>query len=142
MKIILLQDVAKVGRKYDIKNVSDGFFRNFLLPRKLAEIATLQTIKSIEIRKKQSIQEIQIQKDILEKNIASLEGVKISIKEKTNEKGHLFAGVHKEEISKILKEQKNLDIPSDLIELDHPIKEVGEYKIKVGNKEFVLEITN
>lgn len=142
MKIILLQDVAKVGRKYDIKNVSDGFFRNFLLPRKLAEIATLQTIKSIEIRKKQSIQEIQIQKDIFEKNIASLEGVKISIKEKTNEKGHLFAGVHKEEISKILKEQKNLDIPSDLIELDHPIKEVGEYKIKVGNKEFVLEITN
>lgn len=142
MKIILLQDVAKVGRKYDIKNVSDGFFRNFLLPRKLAEIATPQTIKSTEIRKKQSIQEIQIQKDILEKNIASLEGVKISIKEKTNEKGHLFAGVHKEEISKILKEQKNLDIPSDLIELDHPIKEVGEYKIKVGNKEFVLEITN
>ncbi len=140
MKVILLHDVPNIGRKYEIKNVSDGYARNFLFPRKLARIATMQNIQDIEKQKKRHEQEKEIQKDILEKNIAALDGLEISITEKANEKGHLFAGIRKEEISKILKEQKHLDIPSGIIELEKPIKEIGEYKIKVKNKEIVLDV--
>lgn len=142
MKIILLQDVANVGRKYEVKNVSDGYGRNFLIPRNLAKRATTQAIQEIERLKKQSEQEKQIQQDILEKNIKALDGLKISTKEKANEKGHLFAAIHPEEISKILKKQEHLDIPAEMIELSQPIKEIGEYKIKVRDKEFVLVVTS
>lgn len=140
MKIILLQDVPKTGRKYDIKNVSSGYARNFLFPRGLAELATPDKIKSAETRKKQAEQEKEVQSDILDKNIDSLEGLIIEIKEKANEKGHLFAGINKKEISKILKEKSHLDVPVELIELDEPIKEIGKHKIKVKNKEFILNI--
>lgn len=138
MKVILLQDVPNVGRKYEVKNVSDGYARNFLIPRNLAQIATTQTIQAIETKKKQLEQEREIHKDILEKNIESLSGVRLEIKEKANEKGHLFAGINKEEIAIILKEQKHIEIPSNIIELKQPIKEIGEYKIKVKDKEFIL----
>jgi large subunit ribosomal protein L9 len=140
MKIILLQDVPKTGRKYDIKNVSSGYARNFLFPRGLAELATPDKIKAAEIRKKQTEQEKEVQGDILGKNISSLEGLIVEVKEKSNEKGHLFAGIHKEEISKILKEKKHIDIPAELIEIEKPIKETGKYKIKVKDKEFMLNI--
>ncbi len=140
MKVILLQNVADVGNKYDVKNVSDGYARNFLLPRKLVEIATERRIREIEIRKKQAEQKKEISGDILEKNMGELDGVKISVEEKANKKGHLFAGIHKEEISKILKEQKHIDIPPELIGLEHPIKEIGEHKIPVKDKKFILEI--
>lgn len=147
MKIILLQDVPEIGKKYDVKNVASGYARNFLIPRRLAELATSALIKSAEIKKKQAGQKKEIHKDILSKNIESLENLRVSIEEKANEKGHLFAGIHKEEISKILKEQKHLDIPPEFIELEHPIKEIGEHKIpvrlpdgKAKNQEFVLEV--
>lgn len=142
MKVILLQDVPNVGRKYEIKNVSDGYCRNFLIPRKLAQIATTQAIQSVETKRKQSEQEKEIQKDILEKNIESLSGVRLEITEKANEKGHLFAGINKEEIAKILKEQKHINIPVEIIELEQPIKEIGEYKIKVKDKEFLLVVSS
>ena len=141
MKVILSHDVPDIGKKYDVKDVSDGYARNFLIPRKLAEFATPNLIKSAEMMKKREEQEKEISQDILEKNIAELDGLKISIKEKANEKGHLFAGVHKEEISKILKEQKHIEIPPELIDLEHPIKETGEHKISAKGKEFTLEIT-
>lgn len=140
MKIIFLQDVPNVGKKYEVKNVSDGYARNFLFPRKLAEIATSKAIKLFEQKRKRTEEEKKIQEDLLEKNLASLEGIKITIKEKTNEKGHLFATIHPKEIAEAVKTQNHIDIPEDMIELSKPIKERGEYKIKIKDKEFVLEI--
>lgn len=140
MKVILLKDVPKLGKKYDVKEVANGFARNSLFPQKLAEIATPSVIASIELRKKQDKQFKEVDKDILNKNIESLKDVKITISEKANEKGHLFAGVHKEEIVSALKSQKNINIPEELIELNEPIKEIGEHKIRVKNIEFILEI--
>jgi len=141
MKVILTKDVPKLGIKYDVKEVSAGYARNFLFSRGLAEQATDKILKSVEIKKKQASQEKEISQDILEKNLVAIDGLRLTAEEKANEKGHLFAGVHKEEIVKILKEQKHVEIPPELIELEHPIKEIGEHKIKVGDKEFVLEIT-
>jgi len=131
MKIILLQNVSNIGQKYDVKEVSNGYARNFLFPKKLAEIATDKAIKNIEVLKKAHDTEIKIQKDLLVKNIEDLSDVVIEMKEKANEKGHLFAGVHKDEIVEEIKKQTQLDIHPDFIQLKEPIKEIGEHDIVV-----------
>ncbi len=139
MKVILLQDVFGVGHKYEVKTVSHGYARNFLIPRKLAQIATLSSLKAIEVQKIRVEQERAIQKDILEKNLESLNNARIEIERKANEKGHLFDSVDKKEIEIILKD-KRMEIPADMIELEKPIKEIGEHKIKIGDKEFTLAV--
>ncbi len=140
MKVILLQDIAGLGKKYDVKNVSDGYARNFLFLRKLAKPATSETVKTVESEKKQREEEKKIQENILQKNIEGLKDLKVVWDRKNNEKGSLFAGIHSQDISKILKEQFHLDIPAELIQLEKPIKKIGEYKIKVGSQEFILTI--
>jgi large subunit ribosomal protein L9 len=132
MKVILLKDIAKVGKKYEIKDVSDGYGSNFLLPRKLAELVSDSNIKKVEIMKEAETVARQIQEDLLLKNIASLETATVTMDEKANAKGHLFAGIHKEELVKALKEQTELDIMPEFIELEKPIKEVGEHVIPVS----------
>ncbi|PIR58097.1 MAG: 50S ribosomal protein L9 [Parcubacteria group bacterium CG10_big_fil_rev_8_21_14_0_10_38_31] len=131
MKVILLKDVPKVGKKYDVCNASDGFARNFLIARGLAEVATSKNIKRIDIAKKQSIDSTDVQRNLLLKNLAELDGKEISLKEKTNDKGHLFAGVHREEIAGAIKSQLGVDVPALNIDLEHPIKEIGEFEVEV-----------
>ncbi len=140
MKVILSQDIAGVGRKGEVKNVSDGYAGNFLLPKKLAQVATPAAIVSAEKLRKQTEQDKDVQKDILEKNIKNLKDLKVRIKAKANEKGHLFSIIHPDEISKILKEQHHLDIPSKIIEISKPIKELGEHTIKAKHQEFILDV--
>ena len=140
MKIILLQDISGVGRKGEVKNVSDGYGRNFLLPNKLGQIATPSAIASAEKMSKQAEQNKEVQKDILEKNIKGLKDLKVQLKAKANEKGHLFSIIHPDEISKILKEQHHLDIPSKFIEIEKPIKELGEHTVKTKHQEFILDV--
>ena len=84
MKVILSQDITGVGRKGEVKNVSDGYAGNFLLPKKLAQVATPAAIASAEKMKNQMEQDREIQKDILEKNIKSLKDLKVQIKAKAN----------------------------------------------------------
>lgn len=131
MKIILLNDIPKVGRKYEVKEIASGYARNFLIPRGLAELATDKALAQIETMRHRVEEERKVQEDLLEKNIESLEGVTLVMKEKANDKGHLFAGVHKEEIVAELKKQDHIDMPADYIVLEHPIKELGEFDIEV-----------
>ena len=140
MKIILSQDITGVGRKGEVKNVSDGYARNFLLPNKLGQIATPSAIASAEKLRKQTEQDRDVQKDILEKNIQGLNGLKVQLKAKANEKGHLFSIIHPDEISKVLKEEYHLDIPSKFIEIEKPIKELGEHTLKAKRQEFILDV--
>ena len=135
MEIILLKDVVKVGQKFDVKNVSDGYAMNFLFPNKLAEQATQKKIKNIETLKLQHKEEDRIHQDLLLKNMSSLNGARVEMREKANEKGHLFKGIHIEEIAEELKKQDHIDLKPEYIQLEHPIKEVGEFDItaKVGD---------
>ena len=133
MKIILLKDAPKIGQKYDIKEVSDGFARNFLFPKNIAVMATPKTLKNIEEQKKASETEKKIHEDLLVKNIEDLKDVKITIEEKANKLGHLFAGIHKDKIAYEIKKQTHLDIPSEIIDTDN-IKEVGEHNINIVYK--------
>lgn len=142
MKVILKQDIKGVGKKYEIKNVADGYANNFLIPNKLAEFASVETIKKFEIIKKKNIVETEIRESLTKKQIEMLKGIKIVISKKANEKGHLFEKIRNDEIIKALQEQAKIIFDSEHLKIKEPIKEVGEYKIDVilGNNrgEFIL----
>ncbi|OGD67431.1 50S ribosomal protein L9 [Candidatus Campbellbacteria bacterium RIFOXYC2_FULL_35_25] len=145
MKIILLQNVPKVGKKYDLKNIADGYALNFLIPKKLAKLATKDAKKEIEILKeKQQLKQVKEEAELME-DILKLKDSVINITTKVNKEGHLFAGIDKKAIVDVIKDQKALDIGEDFIVLEKPIKEASEHviKLKVGSKEFsfTLKIT-
>ena len=131
MKIILNQDIPKVGKKYEVKNVADGHALNFLIPRGLAESATAGALKKLETAKAVVAVEKKVQEDLLLKNLKSLDGAKIEIVEKANDKGHLFAGLHKEQIIPEIKKQTGLDVLPEFLILEKPIKQVGEQALEV-----------
>ncbi len=142
MKIILLHDVAKVGRKYETKNIADGHALNLLIPKGLAIVATPAAIKRVEKMKAEDTVNRKIQEDLLLLNLKAIDGQTIELSEKTNDKGHLFAGVHKNEIIAAMKAQKHIDLLPEFIELDKPIKEAGErvVDIKVQDKTAKLKV--
>lgn len=141
MKVILLKDVQKVGRKHDIKTVADGFAMNSLIPKGLAEIATGSALVKVEKLKKEEETMRAINEDLLFKNLSQVKDAKVEVTGKASEAGHLFAGIHKEELSKLLKEQAHLDINPDFIVLDKPIKALGEHKVVVKVKDKEVEFT-
>ncbi|MBU0998704.1 50S ribosomal protein L9 [Patescibacteria group bacterium] len=135
MKIIFLQDVPRVGKKYDIKEVNDGYAMNFLLPRKLAEMATPKAIASLEMHQKEIVIEREVQETLLLKNLEEIKGKVIIIKAKADEKGHLFSGIKNKEIVEEMKTQHHADISEECIALEKPIKEVGEFEIPIFIKD-------
>ena len=131
MKIVLLKDVANVGRKNDVKNVSDGYALNFLIPKRLATTGTPATIAHAERMQSEQAKEREVQENLLFKNLSSVEGVKIVFSGKASDRGHLFASIHKETIVAELKKQTGIDLLPEFLQLDKPIKEVGEHTIAV-----------
>ena len=134
MRVIFLKDIPRVGKKYDIKEVNDGYAINFLLPRKLAVVATPKAVAELEMKKKEIAIEREVQEDLLMKNLEEIKGKVVTIKVKADEKGHLFAQVHKEEIIDGMKEQHHADISEEFIILEKPIKEIGEFEIPISIK--------
>ena len=134
MKIIFLQDVPRVGKRHEIKEMNDGYVMNFLIPRKLAELATPSAIASLEKRKKNIEIEREVQTDLLMKNLEEIKGKKITIKGKANPKGSLFKAIHKKEIIEEMKKQNHADIAEEFIVLEKPIKEIGEFEIPISIK--------
>ena len=127
-----------------MKEVSRGFAQNKLIPNREATLATPAALKNIENQRAQLDAQKKIREDLIIKNIEDIKGTKITIQGKANDKGHLFAGIHKEEIIPALKEQTRLDIDEDHLVLEEALKEIGEHKIgmKVGDMEaeFTVEI--
>ncbi len=141
MKIVLQEDVENLGKKGDIKEVSDGYARNYLMPRKLVEVATPHAINMAEKLKKQRAQEEQKKIKNLEKMADGIKGIKIELSEKVKEDGILFGSVKAEKILKALNNQVKAEFSKDMIQLDGPIKKIGEYPIKIRiSKEIETEI--
>ncbi|MBU0612180.1 50S ribosomal protein L9 [Patescibacteria group bacterium] len=131
MKIIFLKDVPRVGKKHDVKDVNDGYAINFLLPHKLAEMATTKTLADLERRKKEILIEKEIQEDLLVKNLEKIKGKAVVIKGRANEKGSLFSAIHKKEIVEAMKREHNAEINEEFLTLEKPIKEVGDFEIQI-----------
>ena len=130
MQIILLQDVKKLGKKYEVKEVKDGYARNFLIPQGLAKIATKQDLKILENQKK--IEEKKAEKELekIQQLVTMIDGQEIIITVKVGEKEQLFESITAQKISEKLKEL-DFEVKNSQIELSEPIKELGEFPIKI-----------
>ena len=141
MKVILLKDVARFGRVGDIKEVSDGYANNFLIPRKLAIVATLAKLREFEQNKeKMNSSNLTRQKDIEEKLSSIIES--IEIKGKANEKGHLYKEIHEKDIMSAIKEKFGIDLPPHSFDEKIHLKELGEVTIELApfGKKFPINI--
>jgi len=143
MKVILLKDVKGVGRRFEEKNISDGYAMNFLIPKKLAVLASeagqVKTLKENEERERAG------ENKRIEDAIAKISGTEINLSLKANEKNHLFASLSAIKLAEILKKEKGIEINPSYIVLKNPIKEIGTFEVpvKVGSKEtkFTVVIT-
>ncbi len=131
MILILLKDVKGTGKAGDVVNVSDGYGRNFLLPRGLAQKGTEGNIRSLE--KAKELQEEKFNKEkneaqILADKIANLQ---VDIVSKSGEGGRLFGSITSNDIAEALKEQHKIEIDKKKIMLDSPIKQTGDFQVKI-----------
>jgi large subunit ribosomal protein L9 len=144
MRIILLKDTPKVGRKYDVKDVADGYALNMLIPRGFAVAATASAVKNIETMKANDATDKRIQEELLAKNLETIKNLTLTISEKANDKGHLFAGITKERLVAEIAKATRLNIGPELVKLDKPLKESGEHRVNIealGKKaEFTVKI--
>ena len=131
MKVIFLKQVPRVSKKYDVKDVADGYALNFLFPQGIAEMATEKSLARLEKLKEAHVATEKVQADLLAKNLESLKEITLTIDAKANEKGHLFAAIHKDELAALLSEQAKISVPESSIELPRALKEAGEYDIEV-----------
>ncbi|MBU3964623.1 50S ribosomal protein L9 [Patescibacteria group bacterium] len=130
MKVILLKDIENLGKKYEVKSIKNGYARNFLIPNGLAKLATSSAITELkEIKKKE---ELLAEKHLIEtQEIASkFDGQGIEFFVKTGEDGQLFESITPLKISKKLCEM-GFEIKKDQIILEKPIKELGEFPVKI-----------
>ena len=102
MKVIFLNDVPGVGKRYDIKTVSDGYAANFLFPKNLALMANPQSLSKVEKMKKEWSEKQKISEEKINTSLVKLENFVLKIKEKANETGHLFAGIDEKRIAELL----------------------------------------
>jgi len=135
MRVIFLKDIPRVGKKHDVKEVNDGYAMNFLLPRRLAIPATKKAMVDLDRRKNEIVIEGEVQESLLLKNLEEIKGKTIVVKAKADEKGHLFAQIHKEQIMSSMREQQHAEISEEFIVLEKPIKEVGEFEIPISIKD-------
>ncbi len=141
MKVILRKNVPNVGSKHDIKDVSDGYAQNFLIRRGLADVATPERIAKAQRSAEHTAQEKEATTEALKSGIASLkDGVTITAK--ANEQGHLFEGVHEDDIADALSKNMNVAVNAGSIVLDAAIKEVGEHTaaVKVGTESLKVTV--
>ena len=130
MKVILQQDVRGQGKKGQLIDVSDGYARNFLLPKKLAVIATAENLNTMKQQEKARKAQQAAEKAEAEALSKKLEGLMVKIPAKAGEGGRLFGAVTAKEISEALSAQFGLNIAKTKLVLDEPIKACGGYQIK------------
>lgn len=130
MKVILQQDVKGQGKKGQLVDVSDGYARNFLLPKKLAVIATAENLNTMKQQEKARKAQQAAEKAEAEALSKKLESLTVKVAAKAGEGGRLFGAVTAKEISECLAQQHSLNIAKTKLVLDEPIKACGGYKIK------------
>ena len=130
MKVILQQDVKGHGKKGEMVEVSDGYARNFLFPKKLAVAATADTINTMKLQEKARLAQIEREKEEARAIAAKLESSMVKIAAKAGAGGKLFGSVTAKEIAEALEKQYQIAIEKNKVVLAEPIKAFGTYEIK------------
>lgn len=134
MKVILLQDVPKVGRRYEVVTVSTGFARNYLLPRGLAKSATPAALKELEERHEEEVKRAEEELAGFQDLASRLDGLEIEIPIKVSPTGEAYSAVSTQKITQVLESLGYKIKKGEITLLDGPIKHIGEYRVVVGLK--------
>ncbi|HEX6085636.1 MAG TPA: 50S ribosomal protein L9 [Thermoanaerobaculia bacterium] len=130
MKVILTEEIRGLGTRGDVVTVKDGYARNYLLPKNLAQEATTSNLKAIEHQRRKWDLLAQEEKNAAQKQADRVKGVKIRIEKRVGEHGQLFGSVTANEIADALME-KGIEVDKRRIELGSPIKNVGMHDVEV-----------
>jgi large subunit ribosomal protein L9 len=130
MKVILTEEIRGLGTRGDLVTVKDGYARNYLIPKNLAQEATTSNLKAIEHQRRKWALLAQAEKDAAQKAADKVKGVKIQIEKRVGEHGHLFGSVTSNEIADALAE-KGIEVDKRRIELASPIKNIGLHDVEV-----------
>jgi len=130
MRVILLQDIENIGKKFEVKDVKDGYARNFLIPKGLAKIATKEVLEELEAQKE--IEEKKAEQELkkIQEVASSIDRLEVIIPVKIGEEGQLFEKINNQKIYEKLKES-GFEIEKSKIILPAPIEELGEYPVKI-----------
>lgn len=131
MKIILLQDEKKLGKKGDTVEVSEGYARNYILPKKIGVEATSKNLNDLKLQKANEEKKAQELLDSAKALAASLEEKQVVVKIKAGEGGKTFGSVSSKEIATALKEQHGIDIDKKKIQMQDNLKNFGSYEVTV-----------
>jgi len=142
MKVILLKDIEKLGKRLDVKDVKKGYARNYLIPNDLARPVTKEMLEWLSIQKEitQKKQEDELKKT--QALVAEIDGRELSFSMKVGDKGQLFESLTAQKIKDALKEE-GFEILKEQIQLKEPIKELGEFPVKINfdhNLESVIKV--
>ena len=130
MRIILLKDIDELGKKYEVKEVADGYARNFLIPKGLAKPATEKVLKWLEAQKEIEAKKAEEELKKVQEKATTIDGQELIIPVKIGEEDQLFESITSQKISEKLKEA-GFEIKKSQIDLPEPIKELGEYPVKI-----------
>jgi len=133
MKIILQQDVDDLGKEGEIKEVSDGFARNYLIPEGMAKRATEKKVEEAKKRKKREEKKKEKELEELQEIVSKLDGQEIEVEVKVGEEGQLYESVSAGKIQNALKEE-GFEIKRKQIELEEAIEELGEFMVDLSFK--------
>lgn len=137
MKVILIKDVQNLGHTGDVKEVSGGYAKNFLIPGGYAKVATESIIKKAEAMQAERAENARQEFEQAKELAAKMQGVAVVVKAKADSSKKLYAAVKSEEIADALK-AKGFEIDKNKIVIDEPIKELGEFEV-ILNLEHGLE---
>lgn len=131
MKVILLQDVKSIGKKGELKEVSDGYARNFLLPRKLAKEANAQAMNELKNAEAAKEYKIKTETEQAKKNAGAIEGKTVKIYAKAGQGGKLFGSVTARELAEEIEKQFGVQVDKRKVVLENEIKAYGTYHFEV-----------
>ena len=130
MKIILIKDIEKLGKKYEVKEISSGYARNYLIPKKLAVQATEKLLKWADTKAKEQEKKADEKLEKISNSVSNIDGLEVEISVKTGDEEQLFEKINQQKISEALKEL-GYDIKKTQIELEEPLQEIGEFPVKL-----------
>ncbi len=130
MKVVLLEDIDKLGKKYEIKEVADGFARNFLIPKNQAKPATKEMMEWVKIQKQLLEKKAEDELKRVQEMASAADGLEVVIEIKVGDENQLFESITAQKIADKLKEM-GFEIEKNQIDLAEPIKEIGEYPIRI-----------
>jgi len=128
MKIILSQDIPKVGKKNEVKEVADGYARNWLLPKGLARPATEAELAQLELIKAQLAQQAEADLKIQEEVVSQIDGQEFEMVSKADDTGKLYGSITPIKVAKLLKD-KGFSVAKNSVKMAEPIKMLGEHEI-------------